>query len=443
MGLTDCVGVDDEHCSDTEGRRGETDCDDGFYASLANTDTDEERSNAQRASRIVRRSLATHDLRNLNTNSWDSVVIITMLARSCEWNFFFTTLAIRQVGFALLALVLQVLLLDLFWLSMRGFRILAGQPHLCNFGMNFPLCPNARDCIGPGGTTYTDTSLFSDFDTWSTRMFFRDSLLAIFNATEHRNLTHAVQRNVDPGEYGLENAVCRWVCVFILGAQCQIEINEMLNVSLIIRRVPTRSDSWLVHRGSSDGEPCSKDIGDVSFRIAGIPLGWKICFIVLVVGSRAYATLRTMALGTEMMMWTGSVEEMILNSLALTFILGLNDSVFKALSSRASHELLAMIEPWNHERSFSVLKFVCTKLAHISGVTFCFSYGIMYHLVHCVTTPNGSLVSRATYPTNLQEPFSVLKWLVPVLDRLADTTYPNASWCPPPDLGVDEPCHLR
>eukprot|EP00439_Symbiodinium_sp_Y106_P074806 s169_g14.t1 len=79
----------------------------------------------------------------------------------------------------------------------------AGQMHLCDFGASVKACPDASNCVGPSGTVYTPARLYS-FPIWSTRVFVRDSMKAVFPEYAEK-----IDEQVDPGEYGLENYTCR------------------------------------------------------------------------------------------------------------------------------------------------------------------------------------------------------------------------------------------
>lgn len=267
-------------------------------------------------------------------------------------------------------------------------------------------------------------------------MFVRDSLLKVFEG-DH-NITTRIRDKIDPGEYGLESWLCRWICIVILGFQLQGDINAMFNLLHVVWKIPRFNQAWLVHKGCASDED-SHGLDDVAFRVRGMSLAWKAFVVALVVAPRANITFNALFQGTKYLLWTASIEELILNSLAITFILGLDDVFFKALSTNEMFNLLDKLEPWVHiDDNPSCPKLILMRLEHFVGVTSCCLVSIWYFWNYCILTADGSLVSKPLYP----ELFGGWWEFLPS-PFLMFTTYPNATWCPPPELGAGVECQLR
>merc|ERR1719375_2832835 len=88
----------------------------------------------------------------------------------------------------------------------------SGQMNLCDFGAHIEQCHEehaASGCIGPAGTRYTASRLYS-WPQWSARKFVQESLKSLFP-----DKVHDIEEKVDIGEYGLEDYWCRTASVFV------------------------------------------------------------------------------------------------------------------------------------------------------------------------------------------------------------------------------------
>eukprot|EP00434_Breviolum_minutum_P030988 symbB.v1.2.027406.t1/scaffold2802.1/size122644/2 len=108
---------------------------------------------------------------------YGAAVAMPQIARSCGWPGSLIAVVIRVYFFTLLNFLMQGFLLSMIGEEQLMLYPFAGQMHLCNFGANIKECPDASDCKGPMGTTYSMPRLYS-FPIWSTRVFVRDSLKA-------------------------------------------------------------------------------------------------------------------------------------------------------------------------------------------------------------------------------------------------------------------------
>ncbi|CAE8601700.1 unnamed protein product, partial [Polarella glacialis] len=110
---------------------------------------------------------------------YGAAVAMPQIARSCGWPPTLTSMVIRIYFFTLINLLLQGFLLSMIGTEQLVMYPFAGQMHLCDFGASIKDCPGAPNCRGPLGTEYTAARLY-DYDTWSTRVFIKQSLQAIF-----------------------------------------------------------------------------------------------------------------------------------------------------------------------------------------------------------------------------------------------------------------------
>jgi len=226
--------------------------------------------------------------------------------------------------------------------------------HLCNFGQYFDTCPGKIDCTGPGGTTYTKDGLYGNYDQWNNRVWIRDTLQWLLpgQSTE-------IRQKVVPGEYGMESALCRALCTFLFVMWLVDDFTETLNMLLLIRHVPTRAESWLTRRlpdpdvwdGKNKHEVKrilgKSEIDFVRFRIQGMPLIWKILNLVFVITPKLVIWLVLLTAGTQFLMETAAIQDLIINSLAMCFILQIDELIAGRLCTEATKAMMSRLEAYD------------------------------------------------------------------------------------------------
>jgi hypothetical protein len=362
---------------------------------------------------------------------WDTTIGLIQLARSTGWNLHFSMLALRQFIRLFFAALIQWAILRYFGYSLMTMQPYGGQPWLCNMGEDFMDCSETDpgpNCIGPGGQPYTKASLFSDFGTWSSRMFLRDSLAAIYaDDPLGAPMTDKIydKGNIDPGEYGLEDSTIRYLALLLFAIQIQAELRSIIDSLVVISWCPCTNDPWL----SADSDAKTND--EVHFVHGGIPWYWKIFSYFIILFKLAVAMF-TGVLGTRFLLDTAAIQDLIFNSLALTFIFTLDDLIQSAWSTKEPQRMMEKLEPIKTDREhwFTMMKDCCHEYLPIPVesilailLVICWVYFIFWG--HCVEGKNGGLVSGEVHAVEYGHYF-ILPWFWEY------TTIPQ--WCPPVEL---------
>eukprot|EP00913_Durusdinium_trenchii_P002920 g2707.t1 len=248
--------------------------------------------------------------------------------------------------------------------------------------------------MGPSGTEITPPRLYS-FDIWTTRIFVRESLKAIFPDKQERRCDLVtpmhkhddIQDLIDPGEYGLESYWCRLLCCILFVMSMLKEATNIIGMGKVLYYPPTRADSWL-GEGMGDSQadivqadldsgdvktiPVSSDdpedaransrqsvLGDkkrstrllssedlasaavppsgdvfeeemldsIDLKIAGMPLMWKVINAVCILLPKILVWKLTVQTGITFLMETASISDLVVNSIALTFILSIDEMI--------------------------------------------------------------------------------------------------------------------
>mmetsp|Transcript_120744 Transcript_120744/g.313497 ORF Transcript_120744/g.313497 Transcript_120744/m.313497 type:complete len:444 (-) Transcript_120744:15-1346(-) len=261
---------------------------------------------------------------------YGAAVAIPQIARSSGWSGTMSALAVRSYMFLVLNIILQLFLLCMIAESEILGSAFAGKVHLCDFGADMEKCPaEAQNCRGPGGTTISAPRLYS-FDVWSTRVYIRDSLVALFADRKEE-----ISEIVDPGEYGIENYYCRAACCFIFMMGMMDDLHKTLGLAILLWHVPSDRSKWVKYEPPSWATRehakrvhgwCELDL--VKYGVGGMPFRWKIANLLFVFVPKILIWWILATLGMHFLMETAGIVDSIMNSMALTFVINLDEMIF-------------------------------------------------------------------------------------------------------------------
>eukprot|EP00931_Biecheleriopsis_adriatica_P033987 TRINITY_DN19680_c0_g1_i1.p1 TRINITY_DN19680_c0_g1~~TRINITY_DN19680_c0_g1_i1.p1 ORF type:complete len:536 (+),score=95.18 TRINITY_DN19680_c0_g1_i1:68-1675(+) len=376
---------------------------------------------------------------------YGAAVAIPQIARSAGWPGTLMVLVIRVYFFTLFNFLLQGFLLSMIGEEQLMWYPFAGQMHLCDFGAQIKDCPDAANCRGPLGTKYTASRLY-DFDIWSTRIFVKQSLQALFPEKAEE-----LDMKVDPGEYGIENSMCRLACIFLFMLAVVDDLEGTILLAKSLWFVPWEAESWISYSvpqwGSKDDVKTIQGLGEldlVSFNVAGIPTHWKIINFVFILVPKSALWLGLVKSGVHYLMETAGIVNVIVNAMALTFVLEVDEMLFhRFTNSLTKHIMLNLTdmprfntdeeeeetdqEALDRFRNTEFGDWGWSKLSRVVPVKF-FAVLVLqvvflldYYNSNCVTLEDGSRISQAlSAPGDLTyRPFSLMFGLE---DNLAGST---------------------
>lgn len=368
---------------------------------------------------------------------YGAAILMPQLARTSRWNKTMTMLAFQSFLFLAINIFLQAYLLKMLAkeeVVMDGY---AGQMFLCDFGKGVEDCPGPG-CRGPLGTDITGPRMYS----WGAivdRLFVKDSLKALFP-----DRVDEINDKVDPGEYGVESYQCRYACCFIFMIALMAELEVIYKIAQLLWKIPTKSERWIRPRPET-GSKLIGAVDEVQVKIRGMPLSWKLLNTVVILFPKILLWKLTAETGMNMLMDTSGIDSIITNSVALTFILGIDELMGEALMSEEALnfvkatedfelfddttscvgdmslltevELLQKFRQTQHgfgSLTFSDLTDIVPTRLLVSVIGTCyFVWG--YYRKHCVPDPDGTdrYVSKTLYqPKHLE--FSWLNALLPI-----------------------------
>mmetsp|Transcript_41529 Transcript_41529/g.75251 ORF Transcript_41529/g.75251 Transcript_41529/m.75251 type:complete len:688 (+) Transcript_41529:57-2120(+) len=288
----------------------------------------------------------------LEKNSvYGSAIAMPQIARSVGWSRTTVKHAIRSYVFLLVNFVLQGLLLTFIGESIQVINPNAGQMHLCDFGASLTswasACPNAANCVGPDGTQMTLPRLY-DFDVWNMRKFVQTSLLSVF---PHRK--DDILRLVDPGEFGVENYICRLCCCFLFTMSVVEDLRSTFTLGYLLMRLPSQDESWIVWE-PPDWAPKAhakailgwNELDLVQFKVAGMSFRWKFFNMLVVFVPKILLWYGTVHAGFQFLMETSTIAAVVINALAMTFLLQIDEMIFSRLSTESVRHIMEKLKDY-------------------------------------------------------------------------------------------------
>lgn len=367
------------------------------------------------------RTLRQDDTHNFETSSvYGLAIVLPQLARSAGWPVNFTMAALRSYLYLSINCAVQLTFLYMISKEEEVMDAYSGQMYLCDLGAGVDRCPNGPGCLGPGGTPYSAPRMYP-FDQWVTRNFVRDSLKAIFP-----DKVDLINKDVDPGEYGLESYKCRLMCCFLFMVSLTSEFFTIVKILHLIYSLPNKAEMWFEY------EPETKS--EVGVKLAGMSYVWKAFNLIFVVAPKLFLWKLTCQAGVHFLLDTSGIVDVISNSVALGFILSVDELVFENLTSQDTKDIMGMVngfnvqkvsepEPADQPEEFlldnyfrekmnrcSIGALLPTKLLFVLVLTFVFVAEYYYN--HCRLDSDGRWIPSDLYlPSSVN--YSLLRFLVP------------------------------
>lgn len=207
----------------------------------------------------------------------------------------------------------------------------------------------------------TPPRLYS-FDIWATRNFARDSIKALFPKK-----VAEINSNIDPGEYGVESYFLRLVCVFMFMVAVLDDLRSTIGLLELLRSLPSENGYWIYydeHMHEPVAAAVADEIGDnpvqpkeiakvikdwtemdfIKFRVAGMPFPWKVVNVFFVVLPKSFLWYCLTRSGVRFLFETASMIDMICNTMALSFILSIDEMVATNLTTVTTRHMMEKLE---------------------------------------------------------------------------------------------------
>jgi len=364
---------------------------------------------------------------NLQKDSvYGAAIAIMQIARSAGWPSTLAALAVRLKFFALVSLFLQAYLLSMLGTELFVMYPFSGQMHLCDFGRTIATCPDGPNCKGPGGTTYSYPRLYN-YATWNTRRFVRDVLQQMF---PHR--ADEIAQTADPGEYGLEDYHCRLVCIFLFMAAVLSDLKSSLSDAMVLVSIPNRDEPWLVYdeqRRARKEEEELMELDLINFNIAGMTILWKCESFIFVIFPKLVIWISLCFSGVHFLMETAGIQDLIINAMALTFILQIDELLYLCCTTTATQYIMEnlngfcrddvvleeglsdeeVLHQYHQNEIGNLVRFIkkVTPWRFMSILTCQFIFMMVYYVENCDKDREGDWVSKSMFTPQSGDSFGL------------------------------------
>lgn len=359
---------------------------------------------------------------------YGAVILMPQLGRSLGWPSPILSLTISAYFYLAFCVILHFILLIFISKEERVMDGFSGQMFLCDFGAYL----GARgDHMGPGGTQMTPQRLYG-WEQWATRVFARDSVNAVFP-----HLAANITASFDAGEYGGESWWARIVCCHLFILNIFDELQCIVDLFKLLLFIPWINQTWInIDEAQTKSNFAGNWKDEVSINVAGMSCFWKLINVVVVLVPKAGLWWLTAIAGVNFLMETSNIVDIIVNSVALGFLLSLDDLITETLMSVQANWLLEKCDDFIIDKDEEVLNpqqqiqthFVQDELS-VSTVFFdlmttkllkmfiCIALTIVfvgiYYSDHC-TDDKGRLVGKSLYlPKTMR--FTAANFLFPGL----------------------------
>jgi len=284
--------------------------------------------------------------RSFNVEAGSVYGAVILLPRSLAWPAELASLVVTAFTHYLLLIFLHGALLTFIDKEEVIQDAFAGQMHLCNFGAGLAYCGDGEGCPGPAGTRITAPRLYN-WNQWATRLFVRDAFQALWP-----DRAGDIADVVDPGEYGVESNLCRLICCFVYVLMITPEIGLCWEMASLLWHVPSEDEAWVsFHEDRSFRGPKESWMKMVEVRVAGMNRLWKAACALFVLLPKCFLCAYSAKAGVFFLMESSEIDTVIVNSIALVFLLSLDEVMETGLMHDQIRQLLHMCEPFVMDES--------------------------------------------------------------------------------------------
>eukprot|EP00448_Togula_jolla_P021852 CAMPEP_0170572822 /NCGR_PEP_ID=MMETSP0224-20130122/2430_1 /TAXON_ID=285029 /ORGANISM="Togula jolla, Strain CCCM 725" /LENGTH=483 /DNA_ID=CAMNT_0010895355 /DNA_START=8 /DNA_END=1456 /DNA_ORIENTATION=+ len=305
-----------------------------------------------------------------------TAICFPQLARCSGYARTFSAMSIKHVILAFLSLWMQAFLLEAMRQALLTIDQADGVPHLCTYGFDYG--DDANPPKGPLGLAYERSR--GNIEPSYQKLMLRNTIAQLMRSLAAANVTTLVNDEMGPVDYGLESPNCRFLSVTMFLISLSGEMVALWRWAVYLWKSPRRklmasgqssSSSSEDEFGFGDNDNCQwikfrdwpdtsqnpakrkelwnalekTELDHIRFVATGMPLGWKI-YSGLLVFMKAVILIELSWIGLMFLMHTGVIIKLILNSVALLFIVDVDLIFFESFSGRMAKDLLKRIQPF-------------------------------------------------------------------------------------------------
>jgi len=118
------------------------------------------------------------------------------------------------------------------------------------------------------------------------------------------------------------------------------EMDRVLSMAKLLYYVPNVNQDWLELEDDTFEDDADKWLEHIRVKCAGMSICWKLITFFTVFVPKSALFILTLSSGTTFLMESAAIEDMIVNSTALGFLLNLDELIMSAIKTSAMEHLL-------------------------------------------------------------------------------------------------------
>jgi len=151
----------------------------------------------------------------------------------------------------------------------------------------------------------------------------------------------------------MEHPYCRYICVLIFVMSLTSEFNLIVQGFWLMIAIPSKNESWVRYERPTwaDKDHVKNvhgwtELDLVKIKIAGMSLQWKIINVLVVLVPKVFLWFSILGAGTVLLMNTACIDDIIINSTALGFVLCMDELVFATFGTSQARTILGKLEDY-------------------------------------------------------------------------------------------------
>lgn len=296
---------------------------------------------------------------------YSAALVLPQVARSSRWCLNFTSSAAGVALVAVLTLLLQVFMVNCLHRATIALAHTEGKPNMCTYGTEYLRPEPPR---GPLGVQFAPN--INNLETSYHGAVRTNILWLALNRLGQQELADLI----GPVDYGIESPTCRLVCMGIFCVAVISSFRDSISAMKFLYHSPTTrswgtaaklasgppQDEWVGWAISKQGpkavetliSKCSPAHGDaklldaVEFKMSGMPWCWKFLWSWPMITGQFLIIFVIGYMGSRLLLSTGGILDLVLNSTALTFALELDRATLKAFGRCMAQDIMQRVKPF-------------------------------------------------------------------------------------------------
>jgi len=118
---------------------------------------------------------------------------------------------------------------------------------------------------------------------------------------------------------------------------------------MVLLTTPNSAQSWVRSEDCPDTK--ADPLKGSEFRIAGIPILWKLFYLLVVVFPKAFLLYNVCWMGLRFLMETAGIIDLVLGAMTMDFILQLDELLYSALGSACTKYMMEELKSYEYDET--------------------------------------------------------------------------------------------